>query len=112
MLTKYIGKHLIKSKAEETITQLLAVNLEPSDIAIDCGANIGNITALLCRSGATVYAFEPNPFAFKELQKRFLGNPNVHCFQKGVLDENGMTHLYLHELSDQDKCIGLLDHRC
>jgi FkbM family methyltransferase len=103
MLAKYIRKHLIKSKNEKSAAQLLAVNLEPSDITIDCGANIGNITALLSRTGSTVYAFEPNPFAFKELQKRFLGNPNVHCIQKGVLDENGMMHLYLHELSDQDE---------
>jgi FkbM family methyltransferase len=103
MLKKYINKPISKSKDEKATSQLLAVKLKPSDIAIDCGANIGNITALLCRTGATVYAFEPNPFAFKELQKRFLDNPKVHCIQKGVLDENGRMHLYLHEFSDQDE---------
>ena len=82
---------------------LLDIKLKESDIAIDCGANVGNITKHLCNSGATVYAFEPNPYAYQVLQERFLKKPNVHCIQKGVLDCNDKMRLYLHEFSNQDQ---------
>jgi FkbM family methyltransferase len=78
------------------------VILQADDIAIDCGANIGNITARLAAKGATIYAFEPNPFAFNVLKKRFTGSKNVHCINKGVLDRDGMVQLYLHENSPID----------
>ncbi|MGR9046773.1 MAG: FkbM family methyltransferase [Gammaproteobacteria bacterium] len=83
--------------------QLFSIKLTANDIAIDCGANVGKITEKLSRNGTTVYSFEPNPFAFKVLQEKFLNSPNVHCFQKGVGIENSMMKLYFHENSDQDE---------
>ena len=82
---------------------LFSVKLGVGDIAIDCGANIGDITQHLQKNGATVYCFEPNPYAFKRLKKRFLANPKVHCFEKGVFDRNDRVKLYFHELSDSDE---------
>jgi FkbM family methyltransferase len=103
MIRKFLPKLLKRWKAKRSLRELLRIKLKAADIAIDCGANVGVVTALLCRTGATVYAFEPNPFAFERLKKRFSSNPNIHCFQKGVLDKNGTMRLYLHELSDQDE---------
>ncbi len=77
--------------------------LRTDTIAIDCGANVGNVTAKMAATGATVYAFEPNPYAFKVLQQRFQAMPNVHCFNQGVLDRNTTLKLYLHEHSDEDE---------
>ena len=82
---------------------LFSVKLGVGDIAIDCGANIGDITQHLQKNGATVYCFEPNPYAFKALKKRFLANPKVHCFEKGVFDRNDRVKLSFHELSDSDE---------
>jgi len=82
---------------------LEAVALTAGDIAIDCGANVGKVTEKLCRNGATVYAFEPNPYAFEALQRRFAGRPNVRCIQAGVFVRDETTRLYLHENSDQDE---------
>ncbi len=70
--------------------------LGPSAIAIDCGANVGDITEMMARKGATVHAFEPNPYAFAVLKKRFEGNPQVHCHNRGVWNRADTLQLFLH----------------
>ena len=92
-----------KPDPAESARRLEALRLKPGDIAIDCGANVGHVTAILARSGATVYAFEPNPHAFEVLQKRFASTPGVVCLRKGVLDEAGSMKLYLHQNAGQDQ---------
>ncbi|MFO1492066.1 MAG: FkbM family methyltransferase [Kiritimatiellia bacterium] len=92
-----------KPDPAESARRLEALRLKPGDIAIDCGANVGHVTAILARSGATVYAFEPNPHAFEVLQKRFASTPSVVCLRKGVLDEAGAMKLYLHQNAGQDQ---------
>ena len=78
-------------------------SLKSGDICIDCGANVGTITSQMAAKGAIVYAFEPNPHAFKVLKKIFEGNKNIHLYNKGVWDRNTKTKLYLHENSDNDE---------
>lgn len=78
------------------------VALRPGDIAIDCGANVGQVTELLAWTGATVYAFEPNPHAFRRLQARFGRWPNVVCINKGVWHEAKTMPLYLHVRAEED----------
>lgn len=82
--------------------QLAKIALHPGDVAIDCGANIGYVTQRMARRGVTVHAFEPNPYAYSVLSKRFAGYPNVHCHPKGVTDHSGTLKLYLHQLSAQE----------
>jgi len=77
--------------------------LGPGDVAIDCGANIGNVTARMASKGATVYAFEPNPYSYHVLRERFLEVSNVHCLNKGVLDRDDTMKLYLHENAHLDQ---------
>jgi lipopolysaccharide transport system ATP-binding protein len=76
--------------------------LKPGDIAIDCGANVGEVTYVMAEKGVKVYAFEPNPFAFEALQKRFKNHTNVVLINKGVWDKPGTLPLYLHKNSDQN----------
>jgi FkbM family methyltransferase len=64
----------------------LEIDTSPTDILIDCGANIGDVTSTFARTGATVYAFEPNSLCFSILNKRFAFTPNVKCFNQGVMD--------------------------
>lgn len=71
-------------------------SLGPGTVAVDCGANVGRVTALLAARGAEVYAFEPNPRAFDELARRFDSNPRVHCLAKAVAATDGRARLYLH----------------
>ena len=65
-------------------------------IGIDCGANVGNITKAMLASVDTVYAFEPNPYAFDRLSSRFSDDSRVHCYPHAVLDKEGMMDLYFH----------------
>jgi hypothetical protein len=53
----------------------LELDVSPSDVIIDCGANVGDITSVFARTRATVYAFEPNPFCDAVLERRFKPNP-------------------------------------
>lgn len=51
--------------------------LKPGDIVLDCGANVGAVTIPLAQTGATVHAFEPDPYAFGKLTKATSGFSNV-----------------------------------
>lgn len=82
---------------------LAAIDLKPADTAIDCGANVGEMTAVLARNGSTVHAFEPNPHAFQVLQNRFKNQTHVICHQAAISDHAGRMPLYLHENSAGDE---------
>lgn len=62
--------------------------LKPGDIVFDCGANVGDVTAPLAATGATVHAFEPDPYAFARLSERVAGMDNVilHNVAVGVAE--------------------------
>lgn len=100
ILRRFVPVDTLGQKAHK---QLLSIQLGKDDIAIDCGANVGSITEYLCKSGATVYSFEPNPYAFEILKSKFSTIPNVHCRQEGVSNANNKMKLYLHENSDEDE---------
>lgn len=48
--------------------------IEPGDVVVDIGANIGAFTILAASRGARVYAFEPNPEAFSILERNIREN--------------------------------------
>ncbi|MFU8831361.1 MAG: FkbM family methyltransferase [Wenzhouxiangella sp.] len=79
-----------------------AMELQPGDLTIDCGANVGAITQLLARNGATVHAFEPNPIAFEVLARETDGMANVTLHQSAVSDRAGTAPLFLHRKLEQD----------
>lgn len=76
--------------------RVAALGIAPGDLAIDCGANVGNVTAALVSRGAFVHAFEPNPDAFAVLAERFRDSESVALHRQAVLDRAGRTRLYLH----------------
>lgn len=79
------------------------LGLQETDTVIDCGANVGDMTAVMAEGGATVHAFEPNPHACLVLRKKFERNPRVHIQEAAVHVSNGTLRLYLHENSSQDE---------
>lgn len=81
---------------------MYGTKVKADEIAIDCGANIGDITEHLSKYGGTVYSFEPHPLAFEHLQTRFKGRPNVQCISKAVYTHNSTMKLYLHEGHEGD----------
>ena len=76
--------------------------LGPKDVAIDCGANIGDFTAKMAARGARVHAFEPNPYAYAELEKRFAHSPNVVLYPCAVGASAGKVELHLHKQHEED----------
>lgn len=72
-----------KAWAEGYMTAIRAM-LRPGDLAIDCGANMGVVTAVLAATGADVIAHEPDPFAFATLHTKFCGMPNVTLVNAAV----------------------------
>ncbi|MEM9495670.1 MAG: FkbM family methyltransferase [Pseudomonadota bacterium] len=83
-------------RRRETIDfQEIGVELEikPDDILIDGGANVGDVTSRLARTGATVYAFEPNPMCYKITRGRFALMRNVEVLNKGLMDREATLEL-------------------
>lgn len=67
--------------------------LKPGDIVLDCGANVGAVTVSLARTGATVHAFEPDPYAFEKLTEAVQGFANVTLHNAAVGVEAGSIRL-------------------
>jgi len=90
--TRRRRRHKARLRAETQFREVLLA-LKPGDLAIDCGANVGDFTRLLAMTGATVHAFEPDPVAFAELQTRTARLANVHLHQAAVGVESGDVFL-------------------
>jgi FkbM family methyltransferase len=75
-----IGRHLYKYRRYEpevTRTLLQTVRLEPGDVVLDVGANIGWYSLVLARAappGVDILAFEPDPDNFALLQANLASN--------------------------------------
>ena len=77
----------------EGLLQGVVSMLRPGDVAVDCGANRGDVTALLAATGATVHAFEPDPYNLAKLTERFADVPNVQLHAAAVGPEAGTVRL-------------------
>ncbi|MDP4034431.1 MAG: FkbM family methyltransferase [Pseudorhodobacter sp.] len=85
-------RNLRKASAEGFLAGVAAM-LRPGDLVMDCGANIGSITAILAETGADVMAFEPDPFAFGELSAKFADHPRVELINAAVGATAGTVRL-------------------
>ena len=87
-------------------TGVFSVTIEKDDILIDCGANVGDVTSQMANTGALVYAFEPDPFAYNVLKKRFKYFKNVKILNAGIMDQTGQFsfRLYASDVKDSIDC--------
>ena len=67
--------------------------LQPGDVVVDCGANLGTITGPLAETGALVHAFEPDPYSFARLVDLFADHPNVTLHNAAVGVTEGRIQL-------------------
>jgi FkbM family methyltransferase len=65
-------------------------------VAVDLGANVGRYTEVMASSGATVHAFEPNPYAYAALQTRVGSAANVVLHAEAASNREGSARLFLH----------------
>lgn len=92
-----IGRYFRDKKCEKLFNKLT-----DGEIAIDLGANVGNVTKKIARPGVLVYAIEPDPNAFAVLKEKFKTNKNVICLNKAASDHSGVSKIYLHQKSNED----------
>ena len=80
--------------------------LRPGDLAIDCGANVGDISARLLASGADVIAFDPEPFAVEKLRQRFADEARFQLIGAAVGTCKGTVHLMRASNFDDNAALG------
>lgn len=85
-------RDLRHARAEGLLAGVVSM-LRPGDVVVDCGANRGDVTEALAGSGATVHAFEPDPYNVAQLQDRFAGVSNVTLHAAAVGVEAGTVRL-------------------
>ena len=85
-----IRKNLRKGEAE---LHILPDIVPAGRVAIDVGANKGVYTNLLSGLASHVHAFEPNPKAFRWLNRSLPANVTTHAV--ALSDQNGYANLYL-----------------
>lgn len=86
------ARKMREAKAQGLLLGVLSM-LRPGDVAIDCGANQGDVTAPLAATGAEVHAFEPDPYNLDKLRARFADAPNVHLHAAAVGTSEGSIRL-------------------
>lgn len=93
----YIARRKLKrrhcKRMQDTFSEVLA-DTRAGDLCLDLGANVGEFTTRMARTGADVISFEPDPGALSVLQKAIEGLPNVTLIQKaaGHQNDNLMLH--------------------
>lgn len=95
-----IGKSIKKLGVHElTVSEVLYRIIEPENVFIDIGANIGYMTsiALIKMNGkGKIYCFEPHPVIFKKLEENIFNwksNTIVELFNIGLSDKKESTTL-------------------
>ncbi|WP_323036051.1 FkbM family methyltransferase [Pararhodobacter sp.] len=88
-------KSRVRGRAQQQFDAAVA-DLGPDDIAIDLGANIGLFTQKMAARGCTVYAFEPDPYAFARLRANVAGFPNVTLIAAAAGGQAGEFKLFRH----------------
>ncbi len=103
--TRRLRRKLRKGKILSAHDAFLFDELAPGDVAIDLGANVGEITALMAARGAEVHAFEPDPLAFSVLSEKFADSDLVSCHNVAVSNRAGRMKLYFREERGDDPLV-------
>ena len=75
--------------------------LLPGSLAFDIGANHGQTTEKLLRSGSRVIAVEPGVESVEVLKMKFMHNPSVTVVNRGVSDKDEFLPFYFNETQNR-----------
>ncbi len=91
-----------RGNPEISLLQYLRAYL-PTATAIDIGANVGEVSAMLLSAGYRVFAFEPMPETYERLCQRFESVPTgFKSFPVAVGAADGTTSFYSVEVADKE----------
>ena len=68
--------------------------LGPEDVVLDIGAHTGLCSVEFAHRARKVYAFEPHPEIFRELQHNTRNYRNIEVFEAAISDETGTAQLF------------------
>jgi len=96
---KYI--RMLSYKLNKQYTNFDKLNLKKNSIVIDIGANTGLITQLIeDKYDCHIDCYEPNQYAFDELQSRFKNNKKINCYNEAVTEKDSEEKIYYHKNSE------------
>lgn len=91
---------------EQFLPQIFDINTKL--VIFDVGANTGRIALSLGKTfpKAEIYAFEPNPKTFIELERNAVSR-NIVCHAKGLSDKQGMLDIFSssNEIESEHTCL-------
>lgn len=88
---------------EPGVTAVLSRLLQPEDLFLDVGANIGYHTLVAASRGAAVHAFEPVPRLADRVRRNAALNQlesQIHVVDAAVSNRSGTSHLYVAARAD------------
>jgi FkbM family methyltransferase len=96
---------ILNRTREQQLKYILEKEIKPGDTILDLGANIGYyviMESLLTGPTGTVYALEPDPVNFSNLEKNIRLNnaENIHAFQLGGSEKKGKVQFFIAEHSN------------
>jgi len=89
-IAKYSPKNI---RYQKKILRFYSQLVQPGDLCFDIGANVGDITHVLLKLGATVVAVEPQEVCLRSLYKRYRKNKRVTIVGKAVGEKEGYGEL-------------------
>jgi FkbM family methyltransferase len=84
---------------------LPTLSLNSQDVFLDIGANWGVFTLFMAPKCNHVYAWEPSPKAFPQLDKNTKSWRNVTILNEALGEANATRRLYLHKYSGHDSLV-------
>ena len=92
---KLTGKKL--SEHDGQLFQLVKDHLKPESVCIDVGCHKGLILDVMVRNcpRGRFFAFEPIPYNFALLQRKYRNNPRVKVFDVAAYSENGQATFHV-----------------
>jgi FkbM family methyltransferase len=112
MIISYLKKYLktfkyiriLNYKFNKSYTNFNKLNLNKNSIVIDIGANIGSVTELIeDKYNCYIDCYEPNEYAFKELENKFKNNKKINCYSNAVTEKDSEEKIYYHENSETNQ---------
>lgn len=93
----YIFLYRLRRPHEREFRALALLNFRSSPLLVDVGGNVGQSVLSLYTifPNARVVSFEPNPVAFRKLQRLTKKFPQLTVIPNGLSDETGETELFI-----------------
>jgi FkbM family methyltransferase len=94
LFTRYA---LPPTRRERIAKRFIARFLPAAPVIVECGAHTGDDTVEMAHlwPAGSIYAFEPVPPLFAQLERRVAGFSNVHCYRHAISSDSGVQRMFI-----------------